>query len=114
MGSWRFLILNIDFLIVKASKISKIQFQKFSLLTSRYLVQDLTMKNIFLTLQIVTALITIVLVIIQSKGTGIGSTFGGDMGFYGTKRGAEKLMFVLTIVVAFIFVASSLAAVLLS
>lgn len=72
------------------------------------------MKNFFLVLQIITALLTIVLVIIQSKGTGIGSAFGGDMGFYGTKRGAEKMLFGLTIVLATIFVISSLAAVLLS
>jgi protein translocase SecG subunit len=72
------------------------------------------MKDVFLTVQIVTALITIVLVVIQSKGTGIGSTFGGDMGFYGTKRGAEKMLFVLTIILASTFVISSLVAVLLS
>jgi protein translocase SecG subunit len=72
------------------------------------------MKNLFLTLQIITAVVTIILVVIQSKGTGIGSTFGGDMGFYGTKRGAEKMLFVLTILVASVFVISSLAAVLLS
>jgi protein translocase SecG subunit len=72
------------------------------------------MKELFLTLQIVAAVIIIILVVIQSKGTGIGSTFGGDMGFYGTKRGAEKMLFILTIVVAVTFVISSLAAVLLS
>jgi protein translocase SecG subunit len=72
------------------------------------------MKNFFLIIQIATALITIILVVIQSKGTGIGSSFGGDMGFYGTKRGAEKMLFGLTIVVSVLFVISSLAAVLLS
>ncbi len=72
------------------------------------------MKDLFLTLQILTAIITIILVVIQSKGTGIGSTFGGDMGFYGTKRGAEKLLFIVTIIMAVVFVGSSLAAVLLS
>ena len=72
------------------------------------------MKDFFITLQILTSLIVIVLVVIQSKGTGIGSTFGGDMGFYGTKRGAERMLFILTIILATTFVISSLAAVLLS
>jgi protein translocase SecG subunit len=72
------------------------------------------MENFFLIAQIVFALITAVLIIMQSKGTGIGSTFGGDMGFYGTKRGAEKMLFGLTIVVVALFVISSLLAVLLS
>ena len=72
------------------------------------------MKNIFLTVQIVTGLITIIVIILQSKGTGIGSTFGGDMGFYGTKRGAERMLFVFTIVVGVLFVISSLLAVIFS
>lgn len=72
------------------------------------------MENLFLTIQIVCAVVVVILVVIQSKGTGIGSTFGGDMGFYGTKRGAEKLLFGLTIAVSTVFVVSSLVAVLLS
>ena len=48
-------------------------------------------------------LILIGLIILQSKGTGLGSTFGGDMGFYGTKRGAEKMLFILTIIIAVLF-----------
>lgn len=43
------------------------------------------------------------LIILQSKGTGLGSTFGGDMGFYSTKRGAEKVIFIATVVIAAIF-----------
>ncbi len=69
------------------------------------------MNQILLIVQIITGLLTIVLVILQSKGTGIGSTFGGDMGFYSTKRGAEKMLFIFTIVVATIFFITSLLAV---
>ncbi len=63
--------------------------------------------------QIILALILIVLIILQSKGTGIGSTFGGDMGFYGTKRGAERLLFILTFIVAGLFLISSFVGILL-
>lgn len=72
------------------------------------------MAQTLLITQILTGLITIVLVILQSKGTGIGSAFGGDMGFYSTKRGAEKMLFVFTIVVATIFFISSLLSVVLA
>ena len=72
------------------------------------------MKNLFLAVQIICALVTIILVIIQSKGTGIGSAFGGDMGFYGTKRGAERLLFGFTIAVVALFVISSLATLFIS
>lgn len=64
--------------------------------------------NIFSILQIILGLALVGLIIIQSKGTGLGSTFGGDLGFYGTKRGAEKMLFILTIVIAILFFLVSL------
>lgn len=60
-------------------------------------------KQILEIVEIVIAVLIIVLIILQSKGTGIGSTFGGDMGFYATKRGAEKMMFIITIILSFFF-----------
>ncbi len=72
------------------------------------------MTNVFLILEIILGLILIILIVLQSKGTGLGSTFGGDMGFYGTKRGAEKMLFVFTIIVAVLFLVNSLAGVILS
>lgn len=71
------------------------------------------MNSLFLILEIVLGLLLIGLIILQSKGTGLGSTFGGDMGFYGTKRGAEKMLFVLTIIIAALFLLNSLAGVIL-
>lgn len=71
------------------------------------------MSRAFISLfQIVLAIILIGLVLIQAKGTGLGSTFGADMSFYGTKRGAEKFLFILTIIVAVLFFLSSLFGVL--
>lgn len=69
--------------------------------------------QIVVTIQIVLGLLLVVLIILQSKGTGLGSTFGGDMGFYGTKRGAEKMLFVLTVIVAVLFLSSSLISILI-
>lgn len=71
------------------------------------------MYNAFLIFEIILGVILVVLIVLQSKGTGLGSTFGGDMGFYGTKRGAEKILFILTIVIAGLFLTSSLAGVIL-
>lgn len=72
------------------------------------------MGNLGLTIQIILAVFLIGLIVLQSKGTGMGSTFGGDMGFYGTKRGAEKILFITTIVIAFLFLISSLLGVVYS
>jgi len=72
------------------------------------------MLNFFLIAEIVLGIALVILVVLQSKGTGMGSTFGGDMGFYGTKRGAEKMLFVLTIIVATLFLLSALVGVIIS
>lgn len=47
-------------------------------------------------------------IIIQQKGSGLGTAFGGDFAFYRTKRGAEKLLFILTIVLSASFILLSL------
>lgn len=54
-------------------------------------------------IQIILGALLILLIVLQSKGTGMGTAFGGDMGFYGTKRGAEKMLFVLTIIISIVF-----------
>lgn len=66
------------------------------------------MNQVLPILQIISAFLLIGLVLLQSKGTGLGSTFGGDLGFYGTKRGAEKILFITTIVIALFFLLSLL------
>jgi protein translocase SecG subunit len=58
-------------------------------------------------IQIVLGVILSGLILIQAKGTGLGSTFGGEMGFYQTKRGFERILFYLTIIVAALFLISS-------
>ncbi len=62
----------------------------------------------FTLIQIILALSLMGLVLLQSKGTGLGSAFGGEMGFYRTRRGFEKLLFKATIVIAALFVILSI------
>lgn len=71
------------------------------------------MNNVIALLQIILGIILITLILLQTKGTGLGSTFGGDLGFYGTKRGAEKMIFTLTIIIAIIFLLSLIISVIL-
>lgn len=65
-------------------------------------------NNLLTIMQMIFGIILIALVLLQIKGTGLGSTFGGDLGFYRTKRGFEKLLFNGTIVVAALFLITSL------
>lgn len=49
------------------------------------------------------------LVLLQQRGTGLSGLFGGTGEFYATRRGIEKIMFIGTIVIAFLLLASILA-----
>ncbi|HPO11084.1 MAG TPA: preprotein translocase subunit SecG [bacterium] len=65
------------------------------------------MAQILKIVQIITALIIIVLVLLQGKNAGFANLFGaGSTNIYSTKRGAEKFLFYATIVISIIFVAS--------
>lgn len=70
------------------------------------------MDQLISAIQIILAIILVAVILLQTKGTGLGSTFGSELGFYGTKRGAEKMLFIFTIVVASIFMLSLIIGVL--
>jgi preprotein translocase subunit SecG len=70
-------------------------------------------QNFFSIVQIVLGVLLMFLILLQSKGTGLGSTFGADAGFYRTKRGTEKILFVLTIIISSLFLVTSIVRVLL-
>lgn len=57
----------------------------------------------------VLSVIIIGLILLQPKGVGLSRSFSGFGGFYRSKRGLEKLIFVLTIVSSLVFVAALLA-----
>jgi len=60
--------------------------------------------------QIVVAILLMVAILMQNRGTGLGGVFGGTGGVYLTKRGLEKKLFIATIVLAVIFILLSLGA----
>ncbi|MBI2036208.1 preprotein translocase subunit SecG [Candidatus Microgenomates bacterium] len=64
--------------------------------------------NIFAVTQIIFAVLLIAAILIQQKGTGLGSTFGGEGQVYRSKRGAERLLFMATIVLAILFAANAI------
>jgi len=60
--------------------------------------------------QIILSIAIIALVLLQVKGAGLGSIFGGDGGVYRTRRGVEKTIFNATIgLVIFFFVLALIA-----
>jgi len=43
-------------------------------------------------------------VLLQQRGAGLGSAFGGEGGFYATRRGFQKKLFVATIILGVLFI----------
>jgi protein translocase SecG subunit len=69
--------------------------------------------NLLVVVQTILALILIVLIVLQGRGAGLGSAWGGEGELYGTRRGVEKILFRGTILVTFLFIAVSIASLLL-
>jgi len=66
--------------------------------------------------QIVLSVLLIIGVLLQQSEAGLGGAFGGGDGFssgHHTKRGAEKVIFIGTIVIAVLFAVSSFSLLLL-
>lgn len=53
--------------------------------------------------QAVVGVFLIISILLQNRGSGLGSAFGGDFGGYYTKRGLEKFFLYATIVFACAF-----------
>lgn len=60
-------------------------------------------KQVLSVSQIIIGLMLILLIMIQAKGGGLGSTFGGLGGFYRSKRGLEKIIYYVTVFAACVF-----------
>ena len=63
--------------------------------------------------QVVVSIGLMASILLQARGAGLGSTFGGESSVYRSRRGIEKRLFQFTILLAVLFVVLSLAAYLL-
>ncbi|MDD5043674.1 MAG: preprotein translocase subunit SecG [Patescibacteria group bacterium] len=59
-------------------------------------------------LQIVIAVLLMIVILLQRRGTGLGSAFGGESNVYRTKRGIEKSLFISTIIFSILFLGTAL------
>jgi preprotein translocase subunit SecG len=59
-------------------------------------------------IQLILAVILIVAVLLQQKGSGLGGIFGGTGNVYSTKRGLDKILHYITIVTVVVFFLISL------
>ena len=62
------------------------------------------MRTILLAaIQILISILLVTCILLQQRGTGTGSAFGGGSDVFRTKRGIEKGLFVATIVLSVLF-----------
>jgi len=61
------------------------------------------MKSYLPFVQIVAAIFLITLILLQQRGSALGSAFGQEGGFYATRRGIQKKIFWLTIIFGALF-----------
>ncbi|MBI3685208.1 preprotein translocase subunit SecG [Candidatus Azambacteria bacterium] len=58
---------------------------------------------------IVVSVLLIITVLLQQRGAGLSATLGGEGNVYYAKRGAEKMIFIATIVLSVLFVGTAFA-----
>jgi preprotein translocase subunit SecG len=66
------------------------------------------MKTFVEIAQAVIAILLILSILSQQRSAGLSATFGGTGGFHVSKRGAEKVLFNLTVILAILFVSTAI------
>ena len=69
------------------------------------------MKTAILLAQIAVSILLIVVILLQAKGSGLSTVFGGEGSFYRSKRGVEKMFVTITIILAGLFLVLSVASI---
>ena len=66
------------------------------------------MNKTALIIQSIVSLILVILILLQERGTALGSAFGGGGESYSTRRGIQKNIYWASIVLAVVFIALAL------
>lgn len=72
------------------------------------------MAKSFEIIQIILAIILVVSILLQQKGSGLGMVFGGEGNVYRSRRGIEQFLHIFTIVIAVLFALVAAATVFLA
>ncbi len=71
------------------------------------------MHQILPYIQISVSVLIIGAILLQQRSTDVGASFGGSSASFTTRRGLEKVLFVVTIVLGTVYFASTLASLIL-
>lgn len=67
------------------------------------------MTNILQVIQIVSAILLVLSILLQHRGTGLGGAFGGEGMSYRSRRGIERMLLRATILFSAIFIIAVIA-----
>lgn len=81
--------------------------------SATYRLQYPPMNSTLLVANIVVCILIIVFILLQGRGAGLGSAWGGGGETFQTRRGVEKVIMRLTVFLIFIFLAISIASILM-
>ncbi len=71
------------------------------------------MKEFILIVNIIVSIVIVALILLQGKGAGLGSAWGGGGEMFQTRRGLEKVTLRLTVILIIVFFVLSLISFLL-
>ncbi|MBM3205669.1 preprotein translocase subunit SecG [Candidatus Shapirobacteria bacterium] len=63
---------------------------------------------VYVTIQALIAILLIAAILIQAKGAGLGEAWGGFSELFSSRRGVEKIIFNATVILAVLFLLSSI------
>ena len=72
----------------------------------------MAIAKVILVVQLVSAILLMAAILVSSRGATLGEAFGGSGALFGTRRGPEKVLYSLTIILAILFIGLSFAALL--
>lgn len=61
-------------------------------------------KTVLAILQLILSILLMIVILLQQKGGGLGAAFGGSSNVYSTKRGVDKILFNVTVVISVLFI----------
>jgi protein translocase SecG subunit len=64
--------------------------------------------------QLAVSVLLMISILLQNRGSGLSSAFGGDFGGYYTKRGMEKFLFYVSVALGILFISLSIAIVVMA
>lgn len=73
----------------------------------------MTTQTILSIVQIVISILLVAAILVQQRGASLGEAFGGESGIYTSRRGVERHLYIVTIILGVFFFGTAIAAFLL-